>query len=196
MEKKETTPDKGILEYAAEVDEKYSSLQEGIEEIIIETNELESDMVKYTEEIQNLENKPGSDVRKRANTIARDVANVFNSYSNNVGERTEQIEEDLNFILDGQEKTIEILDPSDPEQRETLEEQRHDLREFTNESKTAIRGISELEQEASNIPDLSRELTKATKELTSTLSTLISVLEEGSAKAERFVTLIDQKLDG
>ena len=181
-QKKETTPDKGILEYAAEVDEKYSSLQEGIEEIIIETNELESDMVKYTEEIQNLENKPGSDVRKRANTIARDVANVFNSYSNNVGERTEQIEEDLNFILDGQEKIIEILDPSDPEQRETLEEQRHDLREFTNESKAAIRGISELEQEASNIPDLSRELTKATKELTSTpsgtarLSSLVRVL--------------------
>lgn len=192
--KKERTPDKGILDYASESDERLSDLQENIEYITLKTHELESDITAHTQEIGELENKQGSNVRKRANAIAREVAKIFRSYSETVEERTEKINEDLNFIMDGQEKLIEVMDPSDPEQRSILKREKEELDDYVNESKIATRHIDEFRREVSGLTGLNREMTKASRELAATLSSLISVLQEGSAKAERFITLIEQNL--
>lgn len=174
---------------------KISELEENLEEISEETINVESSITSHVEQVQKLEVSNQGDSHKRANMIARNIANDLKSYADFVDERIAGIDDSLEYIMESQQAFIEFAEPSDNEHYQALEEQREELKAFTQEIEYAMDEISEFHKELSELKGLNRELNSAVEKLTSTLSALLSILEESSAKAERYSSLIEQNLN-
>jgi prefoldin subunit 5 len=185
----------GILDYASESDGKISELEENLDEISEETVKMGSNITSHAQQVQKLEMSNRGDSHKRANMIARDIASDLKSYAGFVDERITAIDDNLEYIMDAQQAFIEFADPSDDEHYQALENQEEELRMFTQQVEHAMNNISDFHQELSELKGLNRELNTAVNELSSTLSTLLSILEESSAKAERYSSLIRQDLN-
>ena len=186
-------PELGVVDYAEEAEDKSLNLQRNIQSIADSTNDLEYEIVNRTEELGEMQ-KEGQLSPKRANELIKSVASEIRSYTNLVDENVESIDSDLGFLMNAIQSLVEFSDPTIQAHREILRDQRHTLVDFRSESMAAVDGVKEFRDEARQLEGLNRELDQATGDLSSVLSTLIDVLTESNAKAERMISLIDQEL--
>lgn len=187
-------PELGVFDYAERADENLSEFMEDINLVITNTRTLAKDIQEKAEELQGMAGSPGQVSPKRANRIARDAANKINDYADLIEEKIDPMDEKLNFMIDAVQKVVEFSDETNPEHRKKLIEHREGLKELINESESTIDSLRAFESEASSLGGINRELTKASNHLSDTLQSLINILAESSAKAERVISLIEQKI--
>lgn len=192
---KETEPERGVLEYASEAEERRSNLESNIEEIGENTSSLAGRLNEIASNVQNTKEERGRISPKKANKLAREAANEINSYTNSVEEKVEAVEADMEFVMDAIKSFIEFADVDNDDHRESLEDQKRELVEFIPQSTEVINTTERFKSEAKNLKGMNRELDKAIANLSSVLSSLINSLEEANAKAERMISLIEQEIN-
>lgn len=192
----EAQPEKGVLEYASEVDDRISDLETIFTEISNKSESIEKEIISHAQEIQDLSRTEGRASHKRANKVAREIADSLSTYSDFINSKIEPINEELNFVMNGIQSFIDFSDVSQKPHRQALRELHQDLNQFIRESEIATSEISHFQEEISNLRGLNRELDQSIKDLNTCLSNLESILQEGVAKSERFRSLIENDLDG
>ncbi|WP_255151337.1 nucleoside 2-deoxyribosyltransferase [Halorarius halobius] len=194
-ENEASEPEMGLFDYVAEIDDRLTSLNDGMSNITDRTFELRSEILSKTSELETAVDQNGG-AHKEANRIARRLATDLKSYSSDLDEELGQIDEDLDFIMSAQEKFIEVADPSDDEHEELLIDMRNEFKEFVDETNEASQGITEITDDLNTIRGMNRDLDQGINQVTSTLDELDNTLQKGIAKAQRHISLIEQKLNG
>jgi nucleoside 2-deoxyribosyltransferase/phage shock protein A len=194
IENEPSEPDRGVLDYAEEAEERRVELESDILEIEDDTNELEEQVQNLVEEVSSLAQEKGRVSPKKANRLAREAARKINDYNDSVEGNIESVEENLEFLLDTYQSFIEFSDPTNPEHRTQLQEQKEEFSEFVLQIEETEMDISQFKSEIEGLKGINRELTQACNSLSKSLDSLIDALNESSAKAERMISLIMQEL--
>lgn len=187
-------PERGVLDYAEEAESRRLELEEDFSKIETETNDLEAQVQAIVQEVSGLEADQGRVSPRKANQLARETANKINNYNDSVEDNLESVEENLEFLLDTYQSFIEFSDPTLPEHRAHLQEQKRELTDFVTHTVETEQQISQFKSELEGLKGINRELTQACVRLSSSLDSLTDALTESSAKAERMVSLIKQEL--
>jgi len=188
----EEQTEKGFLEYVSDIDEKISELENTFDEISERSNSFENEILTHTNKLQELSEKEGSNSRKRANKISRDMSQTISEYSNFLVKRIEPINDDLTFLMSALRSFIEFSESNIEQNREDLIDIYKDLEIFITEISQTTKEINQFQDEMSNLKGLNRKLDSSINDLNNTLSELESILDEGVAKAERYKSLIEK----
>lgn len=188
-------PEKGILDYASEAEERRSDLESNVESITERTSQLEGKIMEFGEELNLMAEGQGQISPNRVNRLAKNLAREIEDYNESIEEDVESVEDNLTFMMTAYNKFIEYADPSEEEHREMLVEQRTDLEDFMETSQGNIDGVTDMKESLAELKGMNRELDQACNNLSAILTTLINTFTEANAKAERMISLIDQKLE-
>lgn len=185
--------EKDVLDYVAETDDTISELNEIFEEITKKSKSFESDVWNHTQELDSLPSTKNN--RKRTNKAAREMAESVSTYAEFLEERISPIDEKMDFLMDAVQSFIESTNLSQENHQEEIWDLYGDLDSFIQDVEDIQDDLNRFQDELSGMRGLSRELDHSIKQLKTVLSTFESILDEGIAKAERFKSLIENKLD-
>lgn len=191
----DSEPDKGLLEYAAEIDEEISELEEIFDELENESEKFETEVQNQSEKIESLSLNANSQSRKQVNRIARKMAESISVFSESVEEKIEPIDEKISFFMDTMESIIEFADPNREDHQEALKEIYFDLDEFSDSLEKEIEEINRFDTETSQIKGLNRKLDSSVNNLGENLTELESILSEAASKSDRFKSLIQNDIE-
>ncbi|WP_231184733.1 hypothetical protein [Haladaptatus sp. DYF46] len=187
--------EKGVLEFISEIDDKMAELENIFENIEDKSDDFGYEITNHVKEIEEVSTMESRASHKRANQIARNMADSISTYSDSIENQIDPIDKRLTFMMDGIQSFIKFSDVSEEEHRQMLNDLYSELDQFILEMETTTGEISQFQEEMSNLRGLNRELDHSINNLTTCLSNLESILNEGIAKAERFMSLIDNDLE-